>query len=180
MIEFCDYSSPCGDLVLGSYHGHLCLCDWTKDSSTLNGSTSARCRESVISMFKKYIGQEECLCHYSDSDIISMAKEQLDEYFNSERKIFTIPLLIVGTDFQKAVWNALLKIPFRHTISYSKIALMIAHPNAVRAVATAIGNNPISIIVPCHRVIGKNGQLAGYAGGLQAKEYLIKHEQQFI
>ncbi|MCF6172680.1 MAG: methylated-DNA--[protein]-cysteine S-methyltransferase [Campylobacteraceae bacterium] len=108
--------------------------------------------------------------------ILGLTKLQLDEYFAKKRKNFDIPLLLVGTDFQESVWSALLDIPYGQTISYSKQADNIGNPKAVRAVGGANGKNFISIIVPCHRVIGKSGKLTGYASGLDIKSYLLNLE----
>ena len=105
-----------------------------------------------------------------------LCKKQLLEYFSGERKIFDLPLDQKGTAFQKDVWKALLSIPFGDSTSYGQIALWMQNPKAVRAVGAANGKNPISIVVPCHRVIGKNGTLTGYAGGLDRKAWLLKHE----
>jgi methylated-DNA-[protein]-cysteine S-methyltransferase len=101
---------------------------------------------------------------------------QLDEYFNRNRKTFDLPTDLQGTDFQKKVWNELLKIPFGKTLSYKELALKLGDIKAIRAVAAANGANPVSIIVPCHRVIGSNGSLTGYAGGLWRKQWLLEHE----
>lgn len=101
---------------------------------------------------------------------------QLEEYFAGSRERFELELDFVGTDFQRAVWAALLTIAFGHTRSYSEIARQIGRPAAVRAVGAANGRNPISIIAPCHRVIGASGSLTGFAGGLQAKQYLLALE----
>ncbi len=101
---------------------------------------------------------------------------QLDEYFNDTRRTFTINLDTKGTDFQKSVWQALSNVPFGQVQSYSDIARAIGNPKAVRAVGAANGKNPISIIVPCHRIIGASGKLTGYAGGLERKQWLLKHE----
>jgi methylated-DNA-[protein]-cysteine S-methyltransferase len=102
--------------------------------------------------------------------------QQLDEYFNKKREIFDLPLDLQGTDFQKRVWNELLKIPFGKTISYKELSLRLGDIKAIRAVAAANGANPVSIIVPCHRVIGSDGSLTGYAGGLWRKRWLLEHE----
>ncbi|MEB6548361.1 methylated-DNA--[protein]-cysteine S-methyltransferase [Heyndrickxia sporothermodurans] len=102
---------------------------------------------------------------------------QLDEYFAGKRRDFTIPYEYEGTDFQKSVWNALTKISYGNTCSYKDIALSIGNEKAVRAVGTANGKNKLSIIIPCHRIIGANGTLTGYAGGLWRKEWLLNHEQ---
>ncbi|QCX34813.1 methylated-DNA--[protein]-cysteine S-methyltransferase [Caloramator sp. E03] len=102
--------------------------------------------------------------------------EQLDMYFKGNLKEFNIKLNIKGTEFQKKVWSELLKIPFGKTVSYLDIAKAIGNEKAVRAVGGANNKNKIAIIIPCHRVIGKNGELVGYGGGLDKKEWLLKHE----
>jgi methylated-DNA-[protein]-cysteine S-methyltransferase len=101
---------------------------------------------------------------------------QLAEYFSGERQTFELPLQPAGTGFQQAVWQQLLTIPFGQTASYLDIAKAIGAEKAVRAVGAANGQNPISIIIPCHRVIGSSGQLTGYGGGLWRKEWLLRHE----
>ncbi len=103
-------------------------------------------------------------------------KAQLLEYFQGQRKTFDLPLMPDGTAFQKQVWTELLKIPYGETRTYSDIAIAIGRPNASRAVGNAINKNPIAIIIPCHRVIGKDGNLRGYAGGLELKEMLLRLE----
>lgn len=108
--------------------------------------------------------------------VLEAAKKQLSDYFGGKRKSFDIPLEFIGTPFQKDVWAALKDIPYGKTLSYAQLAKQIGRPSAVRAAAGAIGRNPISIIVPCHRVIGANGKLTGFAGGLKAKETLLKLE----
>ncbi|CAK6494938.1 Methylated-DNA--protein-cysteine methyltransferase, constitutive [Pantoea sp. Nvir] len=108
--------------------------------------------------------------------ILMEAERQLREYFAGERRAFTLPLDFVGTEFQKKVWSALVAIPFGETRSYSEIARQIGHPQAVRAVGAANGRNPISIVAPCHRVIGANGKLTGFAGGLEVKAFLLDLE----
>ncbi len=101
---------------------------------------------------------------------------QLDEYFNGERKIFSVKLNPSGTDFQKRVWTELLNIPFGKRTSYMKQTLQLGSERAIRAVASANGKNPVWIIIPCHRVVGSDGSLTGYAGGLWRKEWLLEHE----
>lgn len=103
---------------------------------------------------------------------------QLDEYFSGKRRIFDLPLIFDGTPFQVAVWKALCSIQYGETVSYSDVAKAIGYPEAVRAVASAIGANRMSILVPCHRVIAKNGGIGGYAGGLEAKKGLLRLEKQ--
>jgi methylated-DNA-[protein]-cysteine S-methyltransferase len=110
--------------------------------------------------------------------ILIKTELQLREYFAGERTKFSIPLDMQGTDFQKSVWRGLLAIPFGETRSYGQLAKLLNHPRASRAVGAAIGKNPVSIIVPCHRVIGSNGKLTGFAGGLDVKEKLLRLEQQ--
>jgi methylated-DNA-[protein]-cysteine S-methyltransferase len=111
-----------------------------------------------------------------DHPILTRAKQQLREYFAGERKIFDIKLDFAGTEFQKSVWKALLEVRFGETRSYAQIASSIGNPKAVRAVGAANGRNPISIVAPCHRIIGNDGSLTGFAGGLGTKRYLLSHE----
>jgi methylated-DNA-[protein]-cysteine S-methyltransferase len=108
------------------------------------------------------------------------ASNQLNQYFSNERKQFNLALKFHGTPFQKKVWEALLKIPFGETRSYKDIALHINSPKAVRAIGGAVNRNPLGIIVPCHRVIGSDGSLVGYNGGLDKKEFLLQHENVLI
>jgi methylated-DNA-[protein]-cysteine S-methyltransferase len=108
--------------------------------------------------------------------MLEEVERQLQEYFAGRRSHFDVPLDFKGTDFQKKVWHALLTIPYGETRSYLQIAVQVGNPKAVRAVGAANGKNPISIVAPCHRVIGSGGQLTGFAGGLQAKNYLLALE----
>lgn len=108
------------------------------------------------------------------------AKKQLEEYFLGQRKVFNLPIGLWGTDFQRKVWLAVGKIPFGQTITYAKLAEQLGNPAAIRAVGTAIGANPILIILPCHRIIGSNGSLTGYAGGLEKKKALLQLEGQAV
>ena len=111
-----------------------------------------------------------------DNPLLMKTARQLEEYFAGTRNAFDLELDFAGTEFQKKVWAALLTIPFGETRTYSQIAEQIGHPSAVRAVGAANGRNPISIIAPCHRVIGASGKLTGFAGGLEAKERLLTLE----
>lgn len=157
------YHSPCGDLMLGSLEDKLCLCDWALE----------RRRDSIDRRLRKALqaGYEE-----KASDVTQEAVRQLEEYFNGKRTVFDVPLLFAGTDFQKRVWHKLLEIPYGTTLSYGELAAQLDMPQAVRAVANANGANAISIFVPCHRVIGSNRSLTGYAGGLDAKKRLLDLE----
>lgn len=163
IIQIQRYHSPCGDLMLGSFEDQLCLCDWAIEKH----------RTIVDERLRKILraGYEESL-----SDIIREAGKQLDEYFAKRRTEFDIPLLFVGTEFQKKVWLKLLEIPYGQTVSYGELARLLELPKAVRAVANANGANAISIFAPCHRVIGSDRSLTGYGGGLAAKRLLLDLE----
>lgn len=112
-----------------------------------------------------------------DIDAVSELKRQLQEYYEGKRQQFTLPLDPQGTEFQCQVWQALAVIPYGESRSYADIAHDIGRPKSMRAVGAANGRNPIAIIVPCHRVIGKDGSLTGYAGGLEVKQQLLRHER---
>lgn len=163
-IKISRYSSPVGELILGSLGDELCMCDWVSEKQPC-ASCQRVCR---------HLGVE---WEDGSSEVIEFAAGQLDEYFRGQRSEFSVPVKFAGTRFQKMVWAGLLKIPYGTTVSYAEVAWRINHPNGVRAVASAIARNPISIIVPCHRVIGSNGKLTGYAGGLAAKQHLLALEQ---
>ena len=158
------YESPCGGLLLGSYGDKLCLCDWQVEKH----------RDHVDRRLKRILNAE---FENGTSAVIDKALCQLDEFFYGKRKVFDVPLLLVGTDFQKKVWAELLKIPYGKTISYGEMSRRIGMPKAVRALANANGANAISIFVPCHRVIGSDGSLTGYGGGLRAKKMLLELEK---
>ncbi len=113
---------------------------------------------------------------HSESDIINLTIEQLNEYFDKTRCEFSIPLLLVGTDFQKRVWQMLQQVPFGSTQTYLGLSKMLNNEKAVRAVASANGANALAILIPCHRIVGSNGELVGYAGGLPAKKTLLTLE----
>ena len=112
--------------------------------------------------------------------VLSKAAKQLKEYFAGKRKNFDLPIEFYGTDFQKRVWSALAKIPFGKTRSYGDLAKTISAPKASRAVGAATGKNPLSIVIPCHRLVGKNGTLTGFAGGLETKAQLLLIEQESL
>lgn len=159
------YNSPCGEIVLASMGNELCLCDWNK----------MPCAERNKRRLAKYMNAE---FKVETSNVVEQTKKQLDEYFAGTRKAFDIPLHPVGTEFQQRVWNALLEIPYGETRSYKDIALSIANLKGIRAVAQAIGANGISILIPCHRVIGSNHSLTGFAGGIEAKRILLQIERE--
>ena len=122
-------------------------------------------------------GAEDNLTPMSETPLIKRAISQLSEYFDGERTSFDLPISPSGTGFQKKVWDALLTIPYGETRSYKDIAVQIGNPKAVRAVGMANNRNPIAIVIPCHRVIGHNGSLTGYGGGLDVKAYLLELEK---
>lgn len=150
--------------MLGSFGDKLCMCYWRVE----------RHRNHVCNRFKRILNAkfEEGM-----TPVIEKAIGQLDEYFAGMRTEFDVPLVFVGTDFQKNVWGGLLHIPHGQVISYGGMAAKMGMPETVRALANAVGANPISILVPCHRVIGADKSLTGYAGGLAAKEYLLRLER---
>lgn len=149
--------SPVGILTLVASEEGLCAVLWENEKD---------------GRVKIDIGQES-----KDDKFLRIAERQLSEFFKGTRTRFELELDMQGTDFQKKVWRALTKIPYGKTASYLDIARKIGQPTASRAVGMANGKNPISIIVPCHRVIGANGKLTGYAGGLDAKEILLSLER---
>ena len=165
LISLQHYDSPCGRLVLASFADRLYLCDWS------DNPFAERNRRRI----EKYL---KATSKTETTSVLEDTKRQLDEYFASKRKAFDIQLCLGGTDFQHKVWNALRSIPYGSTKSYKDIAQCIGKPKAVRAVAGAIGANAISILIPCHRVIGSNHSLTGYAGGLEAKRGLLGMETQ--
>ncbi|TSJ42034.1 methylated-DNA--[protein]-cysteine S-methyltransferase [Fluviicola chungangensis] len=163
MIYLQYFQSPYGELVLGESGGELCLCDWKYRK--MRDQVDSRIQVGLQSEFK-----------LEETDLLNEAKSQLNEYFARGRTAFDLPLLLVGSDFQKSVWEKLLTIPYGKTTSYLELSRILGDEKAIRAVATANGANAISIIVPCHRVIGSDGSLTGYAGGLNAKQKLLQLE----
>lgn len=155
------YASPIGVLLLGSFEDRLCLCDWR-----ITAEHGRRMDERL---------QTRLSATYLEgtSEMIETAQSQLEEYFAGKRTAFQIPLLLSGTDFQRSVWKELLQIPYGNTQTYKELACCIGKPTAVRAVANANNANPLSVIVPCHRVIGSNRKLTGYGGGLKIKRQLL-------
>ena len=158
------FPSPAGDLLLGECEGALCLCDWLIDPSR---------REAMARRMQKGL---HAIFQSGETPLLQEARTQLNQYFEGGRQTFTLPLRLVGTSFQQEVWEALRKISYGKCCSYAAIAQQIGRPKAVRAVANAIGANPLSLFIPCHRVIGKSGDLTGYAGGLAAKRLLLAQE----
>lgn len=154
------YPTALGELLLGSLDGKLCLCDW-------------RYRKARDSVDRRLQSKLKAQYLEKPDEVIDHAIAQLEEYFSQQREVFEVPLLLAGTDFQKAVWGQLQQIPFGQTASYLQLAERMNNPKAVRAVASANGANALSIFVPCHRIVGSNGELVGYAGGLETKRKLL-------
>lgn len=119
------------------------------------------------------------LLHGETPAVLVECYKQLEEYFKGQRYEFTFQYEFEGTEFQKTVWKTLTKIPYGETVSYRDLALLIENEKAIRAVGNANGKNKLSIVIPCHRIIGSNGKLTGYAGGLWRKEWLLNHERDF-
>ncbi len=157
MYSFKEISSPVGRLTLVAASRGLAGVLWENE------------REGRV----KLQPRERADAH----PVLLETEKQLRDYFAGERTTFDLPLAFEGTDFQKQVWSALLEIPYGETRSYAQIAAALKNPKAVRAVGAANGRNPISIIAPCHRVVGANGELTGFAGGLVAKSFLLKLER---
>jgi len=157
------WKSPMGELILGSYGTNLVLCDWY-----YRKRRAAIDKRIQINLKTQY--------EQGTSPIISSTLDQLRDYFSGERQRFEIGLYFAGSEFQQRVWEELCKIPYGQTETYMGLARKIGNTAAIRAVAGANGDNALSIFVPCHRIIGSNGDLTGYAGGLEVKKKLLELE----
>lgn len=157
------YKSPVGELLIGTFEDHLCLCDWMYRK--MRSPIDERIQKGLQANFEN-----------GESKLAKETIRQLEAYFAGELTTFDIPLMPVGTDFQKEVWKKLTEIPFGETRSYLQLSKDLGNPDAIRAVASANGANAISILIPCHRIIGSDGSLVGYAGGIEAKKKLLKLE----
>ncbi|MBT3323027.1 MAG: methylated-DNA--[protein]-cysteine S-methyltransferase [Anaerolineae bacterium] len=158
------HKTKIGEFIIGSFDEKLCLLDFRY----------RKMRTTVDNRIQKGLNAEFV---EKDDPVLEKTREELDEYLNSERKEFNIPLLLVGSEFQKKVWNALIKVPYGRSSTYLALAKEINNEKAVRAVANANGANAIGIIIPCHRIIGSDGKLVGYGGGLPVKKRLLKLEK---
>lgn len=161
------YKTTYGELILGAYDNQLCLCDW-------------RYRKMRVSIDARI--QKHLYANYLEEShpVISRTIEELTEYFAGKRKAFDVPMLFAGSEFQQSVWNALIQVSYGETSTYQKLSDSLGNSKAIRAVAAANGANAISILVPCHRIIGSDGSLVGYAGGLQTKQKLLELEQSLL
>ncbi len=159
------HKTKIGELILGSYKNKLCMLDYRyrKMRTTVN----KRIKNGLNAEFIE-----------QDNAVLQTTRQQLREYLCGERKQFDIPLLMIGTDFQKQVWRALLEIDYGKVATYLDLAKKIDNAKAVRAVASANGANSIGVIIPCHRIIGSNGKLVGFAGGLHVKKKLLNLEKE--
>ena len=157
------WQSPAGEMILGSIGSRVCLCDWAVEKR----------RGTIDRRICRILDAE-----YSEgtSPVIEKMIVELDGYFAGRRREFDLQVQFAGTEFQCRVWTELMAIPYGTTISYAELAWRIGNPKAVRAVASANATNPISILVPCHRVIGSDHGLGGYGGGLRAKQMLLELE----
>lgn len=164
MIKTTTIETPLGEMAAAATKEGICLLEFS-DRQNLNMEF-----ENIAWIFNTTVES-------GSNKHLRTLKKQLREYFKGKRKDFSIPLITPGTEFQQTVWNSLKKIPYGTTLSYLEQARSINKPGAVRAVANANGSNRIAVIIPCHRVIGSDGNLVGYGGGLEKKRWLIDHEK---
>jgi methylated-DNA-[protein]-cysteine S-methyltransferase len=164
-VEIQYHKTSIGELILGSFEDKLCLLDYRyrKMRSAVNNRILKGLKANFVER---------------DNQLLQKSKTQINEYLAGERTTFQIPVLPVGSPFQKQVWKALMSIPYGKTISYLQLSKTIGNEKAIRAVASANGANALALIIPCHRVIGSDGNLVGYAGGLNAKQKLLIIESQ--
>lgn len=155
--------SPLGQMVLCALDDRVCAVDFVE--------------EDALFAIKRMEKRHQVIAKAGNNAVLSQVMGELEEYFQQKRTIFTVPMLLSGTPFQQRVWQILLEIPYGQTISYKTEAVRYGNERAIRAIASANGKNPLSILVPCHRVIGSNGALVGYAGGLHRKAALLTLEQ---
>jgi AraC family transcriptional regulator of adaptative response/methylated-DNA-[protein]-cysteine methyltransferase len=166
MIKTIIIETPLGEMAAAATKEGICLLEFTS-------------RPALESEFNKLALTFNETVKSGSNKHLRALKKQLKEYFRGKRKEFSLSLITPGTDFQHSAWDILSKIPYGTTISYLEQAKLIKNPGAVRAVAAANGSNRIAIIIPCHRVIGSDGNLIGYGGGLDKKRWLIDHEKKY-
>lgn len=166
MIRTVKIETPLGEMIAAATKDGICLLEFT----------DRRPDADLLEPIKKILGSE--VKEGSNKHLRSL-KKQLREYFKGKRKEFSVPLVTPGTDFQQAVWKNLLKIPFGTTKSYGEQARNLRNIKSARAVAQANSSNRIAILIPCHRIIGSDGTLVGYGGGLERKKWLLNHERKF-
>ena len=165
MIITTKIETPIGEMMAGATEDGVCLLEFCD-------------RKMLPTEYKELQKLLKREIENGDNVHLELLRKQLSEYFNGKRKVFSFPLITPGTDFQRTVWNELLNIPFGATRSYQDQANAMGRPGSVRAVANANGDNRISIVIPCHRVIGSDGKLTGYGGGVWRKKWLLEHEKE--
>ncbi|MGA2406748.1 MAG: methylated-DNA--[protein]-cysteine S-methyltransferase [Bacteroidales bacterium] len=166
MIKTIKIETPLGEMIAGATNEGVCLLEFCD-------------RRMLPTEYKDLARFLKTTLEDGENRHIKTLRKQLKEYFNGKRKEFTIPLVTPGTEFQQAVWKELQNIRYGSTKSYQDQAIALNRPDSIRAVANANGMNRISIIIPCHRVIGSKGQLTGYGGGLKRKKWLLDHEKKY-
>lgn len=162
-ILFRNYNSPLGDMMIASFGEHVVMADWRY----------RRMRSTIDRRMTSFFNTK---METGTSVLIQKTIQQLNEYFEKKRTQFDLPLLFAGTPFQQSVWHQLQTVPYGRTLSYAELSSQMQQPEAIRAIASANGANAISIIVPCHRIVGSRHELVGYAGGLEAKKKLLMLE----
>jgi AraC family transcriptional regulator of adaptative response/methylated-DNA-[protein]-cysteine methyltransferase len=166
VIKVTRFGTPIGEMTAGATKDGICLLEFSD-------------RSKLSVEFDEIAGLLNAPVRDGSNRHLRTLKRQVNEYFKGKRKVFSLNLVTPGTDFQKAAWNELLKIPYGNTNTYHEQAELLNNPGSVRAVAHANATNRISIIIPCHRVIGSDGHLVGYGGGLDRKKWLLDHEKKF-
>lgn len=166
LIQFSKFETPLGIMYACSTDTGICLLEFADRKSL----------ETELKMLSKLLNG---IVFPGESEFILQLRKEVDEYFNGKRKKFTVPLCMPGTEFQKRVWEGLLKVEYGTTHSYKEQAILLGRPSSVRAVANANGMNRIAILVPCHRIIGEGGNLTGYGGGLWRKKFLLDLEKNY-
>ena len=166
MISLKHIDTPVGKMRIGASDKGICLFDfqYRKSIDTIMNRIETRSGDKFVE---------------GEHEYFKLLEQQVNEYFAGTRKTFDLPLNMVGTAFQISVWQGLLSIPYGETRSYKQQSISLGNEKAIRAVAGANGDNGIAIIIPCHRVIGENGSLTGYGGGLHRKKWLLEHERKF-
>jgi AraC family transcriptional regulator of adaptative response/methylated-DNA-[protein]-cysteine methyltransferase len=164
LVTLTRYLSPLGPMIVGATDAALCLLEFAD-------------RRMLDTQLQRLASRLRCAFVPGSNQVVSNIVDELDRYFRGELRSFETPIAAPGTGFQEAVWTGLLDIPYGDTTSYGELARELGRPNAVRAVAGAVGDNRIAVVVPCHRVVGSDGRLTGYGGGLWRKQKLLEHER---
>jgi AraC family transcriptional regulator of adaptative response/methylated-DNA-[protein]-cysteine methyltransferase len=166
MIKTIKIETHLGEMIAGATEDGICLLEFSN-------------RRMLPTEYKDLARYLKTIVQEGENQHLNSVRQQLEEYFIGSRKEFSVPLIYPGTPFQQAVWKELMNIPYGSTRSYQEQSVALGKPDSIRAVANANGMNRISIIVPCHRVIGSDGHLTGYGGGLKRKRWLLDHEKKY-